>query len=110
MAIDSTIELYEPTITRAADGTPIKTWVYASPNDTITADVQPKGLSQAQIALWGLNIQEQDAKAVYDFSFSAYWQIANRARVDGSQLYRIMSVNQWPSHVEALLVPLSGTI
>jgi len=108
MAIDSTIELYEPTSSRAADGTIKKIWVYTSPSDTIIADVQPKGLTQAQIALWGLNVQEQDAKVVYDFSFSPYWVVGNRARVDGVQLYRILAVNIWNTHIEAISVPLVG--
>ena len=109
MAIDSTVELYAPTTGRASDGTLKPTWNYASPNATIVADVQPKGLTQAQIALWGLNVQEQDAKVVYDFSFSTYWVVANRARVDGDKLYKIMSVNLWNSHVECILIPLVGS-
>jgi hypothetical protein len=115
MAIDSTVELYAPTESRASDGTLIKTWVYTSPNDTFTADVQPKSLNEAQIKEWGIDISSQDAKAVYDFNYNesnvdtSYWKIANRARVDGGQIYRIMAVNQWNSHYECILIPLVGT-
>jgi hypothetical protein len=109
MAIDSTVELYAPTKSRADDGTIKTAWVYSSPNDVIIADVQPKGLTQAQIQLWGIDVSAQDAKVAYDFSFSTYWVVANRARVDGDKLYKIMSVNLWNSHVECLLIPLVGS-
>lgn len=105
MAIDSTVELYQATNSITSDGTIKPTYTYSSPNATITADVQPKGLTQAQLALWGLNIQQQDAKVVYDFSLSPYWAVCNQARVDGTDYYRILSVNPWPSHLEIILVP-----
>jgi hypothetical protein len=115
MAIDSTVELYAPTITYASDGTPKKAWVYTSPNDTFTADVQPKSLNEAQIKEWGIDISSQDSKAAYDFNYNesnmtgSYWQIANRARIDGDKLYRIMAVNPWGTHIECVLCPLVGT-
>jgi hypothetical protein len=115
MAIDSTVELYAPTITYASDGTPKKAWDYTSPNDTFTADVQPKSLNEAQIKEWGIDISSQDAKAVFDFNYnessvaSSCWKIADRARIDGDNIYRIMAVNPWGTHIEAILVPLVGT-
>lgn len=108
MAIDSTVELYDSIDTIADDGTIINTWNYALPNDTFICDVQPKGLTDANIKLWGLDITAQDAKSVFDFDCSPYWNVANHARVDGDKIYRIMEVNLWNSHVEATLIPLVG--
>ena len=108
MAIDSTVELYVSIDTIADDGTIINTWDYTSPNDTIVCDVQPKGLTDANIKLWGLDITAQDAKSKLDFSGSQYWSVANHARVDGDKIYRIMEVNQWSSHCEATILPLVG--
>jgi hypothetical protein len=109
MATDSTVDLYTPVESRAADGTVIKTWDYSSPNDSIIADVQPKTLTDAQLKEWGLDISQQAAKKVFDFSFSSYWAIPNHARVDGDKLYRILAVNPWGAHLECLLVPLVGS-
>jgi hypothetical protein len=108
MAIDSTVELFSSSDSIAPDGTPRNSWNYTTPNDTIIADVQPKGLADATIKTWGLDITLQDAKSVFDFSMSPFWQVSNRARVDGDKIYRILEVNMWNSHVEATLIPLVG--
>jgi hypothetical protein len=130
MALDSTVELFAPIPGRASDGTLKPVWEYtglfggvwddAAPwddtkiwydgaNATITADVQPKALNEVELQTWGDDISKQDAKVVYDFSFNPYWAVLNRARVDGDKLYKIMSVNSWNTHIEALLAPLVGT-
>lgn len=129
MAIDSVVELFQPIPGRASDGTLMPTWEYSGfgggnwhdtdiwadaeiwydgANDIIITDVQPKNLTDAQLQIWGLDVTTQDAKAVYDFSFSPYWQIANRARVDGDRLYRILAVNPWSTHYECVIIPQVG--
>jgi len=108
MAINSTVDLYAPSETRAADGTLQPNYNYSVPSDTITADVQPKTLNEMELKLWGIDIQKQAARNVYDFSFSPYWIVGGRARVDGTNLYRIMAVNPYNTHIEAVIVPLVG--
>jgi hypothetical protein len=127
--LNSTVEIYIQSPVITSDGTLKKVWQYQGFcggvwddsqvwNDNLiwydgadvvmTMDVQPKSLSEAQLKQWGISTLSQDAKAVYDFIGSPYFVIGNRARVDYGTVYDIRARNEWPSHLEYILVPVAG--
>jgi hypothetical protein len=111
------VEVYVPTIAPNSEGTPTKSWGYkqatpVDPSEIFRADVQPAGLTRAEIELWGLSDKESNAKRMF-YRFATKVEKNNRARVtsdiDGSVLvYEIKGVNKWPIHGEAVLVPVQG--
>jgi len=109
--IRSTVEIFVPTITKTGDGTVKKVWAYTTggaANATVTCDVQPKSLNEAQLKQWGLSTLSQDAKVIYDFNNNSYFKLGNRARVDYDTVYDIRGINNWESHGEYILLPVQG--
>ena len=76
-------------------------------------DVQPNALTQAELLQWGLSNRAADVKKIF-FDYSVNIAINNRAAIvtdyDGGSTiyYEIKGVNQWPCHIEAILVPVIG--
>lgn len=127
--LDSSVELFVPIKSKNSQGQVISAWGYKyfgggywddtltwtdslywydGPIETISADVQPKSLTEAQLKQWGYSILNADAQNMYYMGSSDYIEIGNRARVDSDIIYDIKAKNIWPSHVEAILVTVIG--
>lgn len=75
--------------------------------ETLEVGMQPKSLSEYQIAEWGINTTQQDARIIYDFSLSENLKIGNRVRADG-QYFDIKAKNVWGNHQECIAIPVQG--
>lgn len=125
----STVEIYVPIMGKTSDGIPKKIWGYTGfnkgywddtltwndsalwldgPNETITADVQPAQLNQAQLASYGFNTLPSDTKKIYWLDFSNNLAIGNRVRVDFDKVFDIKGTNVWDTHTEVIASPVIG--
>lgn len=75
--------------------------------ETLEVGMQPKSLNEYQIAEWGINTTQQDAKIIYDFSLTENLKIGNRIRANG-QYFDIKAKNPWGNHQECIVVPVQG--
>lgn len=76
--------------------------------ETITADVQPKSLSEYELAAWGMNDMPSDAKVLYYHGSSVNLKKGNRAKVNDDIIYEVRAAIVWPRHSEAVLTPVQG--
>lgn len=76
--------------------------------ETITADVQPKSLSEYELRVYGISNIPNDSKVMYYQGFSSNLVAGNRARVNSTEMYEIRGVQSWTMHTECLLVPVVG--
>lgn len=97
------VDLEYFTQTKNAQGIVVKAFV---PYKTIYANVQPKALNEMQLQAWGINAQNANTKIMF-FDTDPAIHESYRAIVEGST-YELRGLNKWPSHSEAILIPLSG--
>jgi hypothetical protein len=76
--------------------------------DTLSTDVQPANLTQAQLQTYGISTLASDVKKMF-CDANAYLVYGNRVLVD-STWYDIRGINPWPRHTEVLLVPVQGSV
>jgi hypothetical protein len=116
MMDNATVSVYVPILSINAEGTEIRAWGYkqtpvVDPAETFRADVQPSSLTQAQLEQWGISDAAANMKKLFA-DLSLYLALNTRVKVttdeDGTAYYDVKVVNPWPSHVEALLVPVQG--
>lgn len=127
--IESTIELFEPILTKTSDGIVKKLWGYKNfslgywddtltwndsqlwvdgPQSVIVADSQPKTLTEAELKQWGFSTLNANARLIYYLDFDTYFAIGNRARIDAVEICDIKGVNTWPGHTEVIAIPVQG--
>jgi len=132
--MNDSVKLYEPVKVKTIRGTIINVWgddngeiggldftesglgipVEGMPlsvttlKETITANVQPKSLSEYELAAWGMNDMPSDAKVLYYRGSSVHLKKGNRAKVNDDGIYEIRGQNSWPKHSEAILTPVQG--
>ena len=76
--------------------------------ETIIADVQPKNLTEYELAAYGMNESVPNTKAMFYFGDNTNLVTGNRVRVNYGSFYEIKARNDWPSHTHILLVPIVG--
>ncbi len=107
------VEIFVPVSVKATSGQIIRHYGYSEPipvaaNKIITASsVQPRTLSPAEIALWGIGDRIANSKTMF-FDPEPLVTIGNRVRVDSDKIYDVMSSNLWERHQEAVLLPIQG--
>jgi hypothetical protein len=84
-------------LTYDSENNPVKNWTAVK---NITGDLQPKVFSQAEIALYGVDIRNTNAKVFY---FDNDNSVVVGARLGD---YEVLAVNVWPKHSEAILRPV----
>jgi hypothetical protein len=105
-------------MTKNSEGTKIKLFGYqqspvVAPIESFRADVQPYRLTEANLEQWGLSNKDADAKKMFYDEISVNIKINNRVSVvsdfDNSLIYYdIKGTNPWPTHMEAILIPVQG--
>lgn len=111
MIKNATAFLILPTVTKTAEGTVVK--AYSAPAaDAVRVDVQPYTLTQAEMLEWGISNRVADTKKMFfddlvDVAYEVRAWIVSDFDVDVA-LYEVKGVNHWPSHGEAILVPIQG--
>ncbi len=73
---------------------------------TITGNFQPKSLSQVDATNYGVSEQGANAKW-FGFDTDTAIHELMRALVD-SVWYEVRGINAWPTHMEAILIPVVG--
>jgi hypothetical protein len=73
---------------------------------TIKAGIQPNSLSPVELAAWGIVDLIADSKIMFYNSDATILRLM-RAVVLGVT-YEIRAQNTWPTHSEAILVPVQG--
>ncbi len=103
MIITHTIAIYSRTASKTLQGGIVNSYSFLK---TIGANFQPKTLTEHQSRMYGINAQTPNAKWI---GYETDPQIVDlmRALVDGVW-YEIRALNHWPSHDEAILVPVGG--
>lgn len=109
MIANAVVYVFAPTTGKNSEGTTTKTWTYASPLATIDADVQPAGLSQDALALYGISKDASEAKKMF-YSDCSYIVAGNRVVVASdltgeTEYYDVRGMNAWATHREAILTP-----
>lgn len=92
----TTLALYVATVAYDSENNPVKTWATSK---SITGNLMPKSLSEAQVLLYGVSPNNANAKVFY-FNPDADVVIGTRLGV-----YDVLAVNVWPKHSEAILRP-----
>lgn len=92
----TTLALYVATVSYDAEQNPVKTWATSK---SITGNLMPKGLSEAQVVLYGVSPNNANAKVFYF--------VPDAAVIIGTRLgaYDVLAVNVWSKHGEAILRP-----
>jgi hypothetical protein len=129
--MNDVVEIFAPIMTKTSRGTVVKLWgnadgevgalsfpegipegglVFSTTTlvETIYADVQPRSLSEYELAAWGVNDIPTDSRLLYYRGDSSNLVIGNRTRVNGVKVFEIRGVQTWTMHQEALLVPVQG--
>lgn len=111
MIENATAFILAPTVTKNSEGTVVKTYTDPAVEEK-RVDVQPYTLSQAEMLEYGISNRTADTKKMF---FDASANIAYERRVwvvsdfdTEVSLYEVRGVNHWPSHGEAILVPIQG--
>jgi len=97
MIKNTALVLYTQTTTYDGENNPVKVWKSVR---TIAGNLQPKSLTTAELAQYGISLQAANT-AVFFFDHDD--DVAVGTRLGG---YNVRAVNVWPSHSEAILVPL----
>lgn len=97
MIKNATLAFYTQTTSYDAENNPVQSW---STSRNISGNLQPKSLTEAEAAQYGINTKAANAKL---FLFDN-----DVAVVIGTRLgaYNVRAVNVWPSHSEAILEPV----
>lgn len=115
------LDLYEPFLAYDAEQNPTATWgayelaLYegglvtyegapvSSDPITIMGNLQPKALTEAEIAAYGVKARDKVKVLFFDCNDEV---VVGRRLYDGATGYDIRAVNVWPKHSEAILEPI----
>lgn len=105
MILDTSIDRYEYTTTRSAEGLVVKAWVKTG---CVRANVQPSSLTEAQLIERGIDTNGAEAKLI--FTERWFWpKLKDKIAHDGEE-YTIAARNKWPRHCEFIAVPVQGKV
>jgi len=124
MIRNKSLDIYEAVITYDAENNPSKNWVLTHPvfesgvlvtdagsqvSDGVksqSGNLQPKSLTEQECKIYGISGSAADAKL---FLCDNDPSLVRGVRLyDGSVKYDVVAVTPWPSHTEAILVPVQG--
>lgn len=97
----SSIRLYTKTQVFSAEQIATQSYVYRK---TITGNMMPKSLTPAELTLYGIDATVAGIKILF-CDGDNYLTVGVRAETGGAK-YDCVSVNVWPKHTEAILVPV----
>jgi hypothetical protein len=106
MILRHTMDVYVPTFAANSKGQVAPSFPVTPTYAAVPVDIQPAALSPLQLKEYGLD--DSAANAKYCFARGVTGIVENsRASWNGKQ-YRVLGVNEFPSHVEFWAVPVQG--
>lgn len=103
MILRHSVVIQQKTTAPNGEGMNVSTW---STLKTISADVQPKTLTEALVQAFGLTNLQSDAKKMF-YPFDTAIKVNMRV-VWNSKTFEIRGINEWVEHCEAILIPIQG--
>ena len=108
MITDSIASVYKRTGAKNDRGQIANTFAYAG---TVSINIQPVALTEADMKAWGISSLQSDAKKAF-FYPTAVVNVLDQLTDSWGQRYEVRALNRWGSppfgHYEALLIPVQG--